>query len=156
MRETERTVILSTGMSTPEQIRHAVDVLGRERLILCHTTSTYPAPADELNLRMIHTLMHAYPDVPIGYSGHEIGLQTTVAAVALGACFVERHITLDRAILGLGPGGVGRARRPAPAGARHPRRRDGARRRRQARLRQRAAGAAQAAPRGAAASVGSR
>ena len=72
-------------------------VLGRQRLILCHTTSSYPAPSEELNLRMIHTLMHNYPDVPIGYSGHEIGLQTTVAAVALGACFVERHITLDRA-----------------------------------------------------------
>jgi N-acetylneuraminate synthase len=97
VRETQRTVILSTGMSTPEQIRHAVDVLGRERLILCHTTSSYPAPPAELNLRMIHTLMHTFPDVPIGYSGHEIGLQTTIAAVAMGACFVERHITLDRA-----------------------------------------------------------
>lgn len=97
VRETQRTVILSTGMSTPEQIRHAVDVLGRERLILCHTTSSYPAPAEELNLRMIHTLTRTYPDVVIGYSGHEIGLQTTVAAVAMGASFVERHITLDRA-----------------------------------------------------------
>jgi N-acetylneuraminate synthase len=100
IRLTQRTVILSTGMSTPEQIRHAVDVLGRERLIICHTTSSYPAPANELNLRMIHTLARSYPDVPIGYSGHEIGLQTTIAAVALGACFVERHITLDRALWG--------------------------------------------------------
>ncbi len=114
VRDTGRTVILSTGMSTPEQIRHAVEVLGREKLILCHTTSSYPAPAAELNLRMIHTLMHAYPDVPIGYSGHEIGLQTTVAAVALGACFVERHITLDRANWGsdqaasVEPGGLQR------------------------------------------------
>ncbi len=114
VRETQRTVILSTGMSTLEQIRHAVDVLGRERLILCHTTSSYPAPAEELNLRMIHTLMHAYPDVPIGYSGHEIGLQTTVASVAMGACFVERHITLDRANWGsdqaasVEPGGLAR------------------------------------------------
>ncbi|WP_375503743.1 N-acetylneuraminate synthase family protein [uncultured Jatrophihabitans sp.] len=114
VRDTGRTVILSTGMSTPDQIRHAVDVLGREKLILCHTTSSYPAPAAELNLRMIHTLMHAYPDVPIGYSGHEIGLQTTVAAVALGACFVERHITLDRANWGsdqaasVEPGGLQR------------------------------------------------
>jgi N-acetylneuraminate synthase len=114
VRETQRTVILSTGMSTPEQIRHAVGVLGRERLILCHTTSSYPAPPEELNLRMIHTLMYAYPDVPIGYSGHEIGLQTTVAAVAMGACFVERHITLDRASWGsdqaasVEPGGLTR------------------------------------------------
>jgi sialic acid synthase SpsE len=112
--ETQRTVILSTGMSTPEQIRHAVGVLGRERLIVCHTTSSYPAPPAELNLRMIHTLMHSYPDVPIGYSGHEIGLQTTVAAVAMGACFVERHITLDRAAWGsdqaasVEPGGLER------------------------------------------------
>src|SRR5438270_903889 len=87
-------VTAEIGMSTMEQIRRAVDILGRERLILCHTTSSYPAPPEELNLRMIHTLMHTYPDVPIGYSGHEIGLQTTIAAVSLGACFVERHITL--------------------------------------------------------------
>ena len=114
VRQTQRTVILSTGMSTPDQIRHAVDVLGRERLIMCHTTSSYPAPADELNLRMIHTLAYGYPDVPIGYSGHEIGLQTSIAAVALGACFVERHITLDRALWGsdqaasIEPAGVAR------------------------------------------------
>ena len=114
VRDTGRTVILSTGMSTLEQIRHAVELLGRDKLILCHTTSSYPAPPGELNLRMIHTLMHAYPDVPIGYSGHEIGLQTTVAAVSLGACFVERHITLDRANWGsdqaasVEPGGLQR------------------------------------------------
>jgi N-acetylneuraminate synthase len=114
VRQTQRTVILSTGMSTLEQIRHAVDVLGRERLIMCHTTSSYPAPAEELNLRMIHTLAYSYPDVPIGYSGHEIGLQTSIAAVALGACFVERHITLDRALWGsdqaasIEPSGVAR------------------------------------------------
>ena len=94
---------------------------------------------------MIHTLTHAYPDVPIGYSGHEIGLQTTVAAVALGACFVERHITLDRANWGsdqaasVEPGGLQRLVRDIRIG------RGRARRRRQAGLRQRAAGAAQAA-----------
>jgi N-acetylneuraminate synthase len=100
LRETQRTVILSTGMSTLAEIRHAVEVLGRERLIMCHATSSYPAPAAELNLHMIHTLSRLYPDVAIGYSGHEIGLQTTIAAVALGACFIERHITLDRAMWG--------------------------------------------------------
>ncbi|MFD1830511.1 MULTISPECIES: N-acetylneuraminate synthase family protein [Streptomyces] len=100
MRATGRTVILSTGMSTPKQIRHAVEVLGSENIVLCHATSTYPAKAAELNLRMIHTLQAEYPNVPIGYSGHETGLQTTLAAVALGACFVERHITLDRAMWG--------------------------------------------------------
>jgi N-acetylneuraminate synthase len=100
LRETGRTVILSTGMSTPRQIRHAVEVLGSDNIIMCHATSTYPAKASELNLRMIHTLQSDFPNVPIGYSGHETGLQTTLAAVALGAVFVERHITLDRAMWG--------------------------------------------------------
>ena len=100
LRATGRTIILSTGMSTPQQIRHAVEVLGSENILLCHATSTYPARAEELNLRVIHTLQAEYPNVPIGYSGHETGLQTTLAAVALGAVFVERHITLDRAMWG--------------------------------------------------------
>ncbi|MEU8782986.1 N-acetylneuraminate synthase family protein [Streptomyces sp. NPDC048637] len=114
MRATGRTVILSTGMSTPKQIRHAVEVLGSENILLCHATSTYPAKAEELNLRMINTLQDEYPNVPIGYSGHETGLQTTLAAVALGATFVERHITLDRAMWGsdqaasVEPGGLTR------------------------------------------------
>lgn len=100
MRETGKTVILSTGMSTPEQIRHAVELLGSTQTVLLHATSSYPAPAEELNLRMINTLSAEYPNVPIGYSGHEVGLQTTLCAVALGACMVERHITLDRAMWG--------------------------------------------------------
>jgi sialic acid synthase SpsE len=100
LRATGRTIILSTGMSTMRQIRHAVEVLGSDNILLCHATSTYPAPAGQLNLRMIHTLQGEFPNVPIGYSGHETGLQTTVAAVALGAVFVERHITLDRAMWG--------------------------------------------------------
>ncbi|MFD9909316.1 N-acetylneuraminate synthase family protein [Streptomyces sp. NPDC059063] len=100
LRATGRTIILSTGMSTPKQIRHAVEVLGSDNILLCHATSTYPAKAEELNLRVINTLQAEYPNVPIGYSGHETGLQTTLAAVALGATFVERHITLDRAMWG--------------------------------------------------------
>jgi N-acetylneuraminate synthase len=100
LRATGRTIILSTGMSTPRQIRHAVEVLGSDTIVLCHATSTYPAKPSELNLRMIHTLQADFPNVPIGYSGHEVGLQTTLAAVALGAVFVERHITLDRAMWG--------------------------------------------------------
>ncbi|KIF76355.1 N-acetylneuraminate synthase [Streptomyces sp. 150FB] len=100
VRSTGRTVILSSGMSTPKQIRHAVEVLGSENILLCHATSTYPAKAEELNLRVINTLQAEFPNVPIGYSGHETGLQTTLAAVALGAAFVERHITLDRAMWG--------------------------------------------------------
>lgn len=100
IRATKRTAILSTGMSTPRQIRHAVEVLGSDNIVLCHATSTYPAKPSELNLRMIHTLQSEFPNVPIGYSGHETGLQTTLAAVALGAVFIERHITLDRAMWG--------------------------------------------------------
>jgi N-acetylneuraminate synthase len=100
LRQSGRTVILSTGMSTMLEIRHAVEVLGSNNIVLCHATSTYPAANDELNLRMIHTLQSEFPNVPIGYSGHETGLQTTVAAVALGAVFVERHVTLDRAMWG--------------------------------------------------------
>jgi N-acetylneuraminate synthase len=100
MRATGRTIILSTGMSTMRQIRHAVEVLGSDNIILCHATSTYPAPTDQLNLKMIHTLQSEFPNVPIGYSGHETGLQTTLAAVAMGAVLVERHITLDRSMWG--------------------------------------------------------
>jgi sialic acid synthase SpsE len=100
LRATGQTVILSTGMSTPEQIRHAVEVLGSNGTVLLHATSTYPAPPEQLNLRMINTLQTEYPNVPIGYSGHEVGLQSTLCAVALGACMVERHITLDRSMWG--------------------------------------------------------
>lgn len=100
MRATRRTIILSTGMSTMRQIRHAVEVLGSDNIILCHATSTYPAPVAELNLKMIYALQAEFPNVPIGYSGHETGLQTTVAAVAMGAVFVERHITLNRSMWG--------------------------------------------------------
>lgn len=86
-------------MSTPDEIRAAVRFLGTQQLILMHATSTYPCKPDELNLRMIATLAREF-DCPIGYSGHETGLQTTYAAVVLGACAVERHITLDRAMWG--------------------------------------------------------
>lgn len=98
-RERGRPVILSTGMSTDEEIRQTVQILGTDRLLLTHCTSTYPCRPEELNLRVIETLRRQYP-VPIGYSGHEVGLPTTVAAVALGACYVERHITLDRSMWG--------------------------------------------------------
>ena len=94
-----RPVILSTGMSTMEQIHAAVDVLGLENLVITHATSTYPCEPDELNLRMIQTMQQEFP-CPIGYSGHEVGLIPSVVAVALGACMVERHITLDRAMWG--------------------------------------------------------
>ncbi|MDQ6678170.1 MAG: N-acetylneuraminate synthase family protein, partial [Acidobacteriota bacterium] len=106
-------VILSTGMSTLEQIDHAVDVLGKDNLILLHACSTYPAHYEELNLRVIPQLRERY-GVPVGYSGHETGLPSSIAAVALGACIIERHITIDRAGWGsdqaasLEPNGIGR------------------------------------------------
>ncbi len=95
-----RTVILSTGMSTREQIDRAIEVLGTDRLVLMHATSTYPLPPEEVNLRAMTTLAEAYPQVPVGYSGHERGLQISLAAVALGARVIERHITLDRTMWG--------------------------------------------------------
>ena len=92
-------IILSTGMSTTEEIEHAVSLINKNNLLIAHSTSSYPCPKEELNLKMINTLRANF-DCPIGYSGHEVGLQTTYASVALCACFIERHITLDRAMWG--------------------------------------------------------
>lgn len=99
VKETGKPIVLSTGMSTMDQIHAAVKVVGTDKLVLTHTTSTYPCEPEELNLRMIHTLREVFP-VPVGYSGHEVGLVTSAVAVAMGACFVERHITVDRAMWG--------------------------------------------------------
>jgi N-acetylneuraminate synthase len=98
-RATGKPIVLSTGMSTLEQIDHAVEVLGKENLILLQASSTYPAHYEELNLRAIPLMRDRY-QVPVGYSGHETGIASSVAATVLGACFVERHITLDRAMWG--------------------------------------------------------
>ncbi|HWR84955.1 MAG TPA: N-acetylneuraminate synthase family protein [Rhodoglobus sp.] len=98
--DTGKPIILSTGMSTLEQIDSAVDTLGTGNLILMHATSTYPMPPEEANLRVIPELAARYRGVPVGYSGHETGTEISVAAVALGAVAVERHITLDRAMWG--------------------------------------------------------
>ena len=94
-----RPIVISTGMSTMEEIRHTVTLLDLERLLIAHSTSSYPCKPNELNLRVIPALLEEFA-CPIGYSGHETGLQTTYATVALGASFVERHITLDRAMWG--------------------------------------------------------
>jgi N-acetylneuraminate synthase len=99
LRSKGRPLLLSTGMSSPAQIDEAMVALGRDDLVLLHCTSTYPSNVSELNLRVIPWLARRY-DVPVGYSGHEVGLATTLAAVALGACLVERHLTLDRAMWG--------------------------------------------------------
>lgn len=113
LKETGRPLILSTGMSTIKEIKAAVGYLGTENLMVTHTTSAYPCEPDELNLKMIHTLREMFP-VPVGYSGHEVGLVPSAVAVAMGACLVERHITLDRALWGsdqaasVEPGGLNR------------------------------------------------
>lgn len=97
--ETKKPIILSTGMSTIEEIDRAVGFFDSSKLILMHATSTYPLPPAEANLRAIATLRERY-GVPVGYSGHEKGLQISIAAVALGAVAVERHITMDRSMWG--------------------------------------------------------
>jgi len=97
--KTKTTTILSTGMSSMQEIDKAVSLLNDVPLAIAQATSTYPAEASELNLRAIQTFAEKYK-VPVGYSGHERGLQVTIAAVALGATFIERHITLDRSMWG--------------------------------------------------------
>ena len=92
-------LILSTGMSTMEEINHAVNILGKENLVLLHCTSTYPSDPKELNLNVIQKLKEEF-DCPVGYSGHEVGVASSVIAAVIGACMIERHITLDRAMWG--------------------------------------------------------
>ncbi len=105
-RASGRPLMISTGMSTMDEITTAIESLrtqedhNRPNLLIAHATSTYPCKIEELNLLMIRTLKQRYPEIPVGYSGHETGLAPSMAAVALGACFLERHITLDRAMWG--------------------------------------------------------
>jgi len=99
IKQTGRPVILSTGMSTMAEIEEAVALLDTDNLLICHTTSSYPCPPEELNLKMIKTLEEKF-SCPIGYSGHEVGLVPSALAVAMGASLVERHVTLDRAMWG--------------------------------------------------------
>jgi N-acetylneuraminate synthase len=97
---TGKPLILSTGMSTMNEIFRAVDEIGTDNIMIAHSTSAYPCPLEQLNLKMVPELGKLFPQVPVGYSGHETGLATTVAAVVLGARFVERHFTIDRAMWG--------------------------------------------------------
>ncbi len=99
-RKTGKPIIISTGMSTMEEIHKGVDAVGLDNLIIMHCTSAYPCEPSELNLRMIETLRNEFPNTAIGYSGHEVGLVPSAVAVALGACIIERHFTLDRAMWG--------------------------------------------------------
>ncbi len=100
MAESGKPIMISSGMSNMDHIQQAIDELGEENLLLAHSTSTYPCKLDELNLKVIPTLKNKYPAIPIGYSGHETGLAPSWAAIVLGANFLERHITLDRAMWG--------------------------------------------------------
>jgi N-acetylneuraminate synthase len=102
--QTGKPFMLSTGMSTQEEIQEAINFIRNYDenypLMIAHSTSAYPCKTEELNLQMIKTLKNLFPNTPIGYSGHETGLATTIAAVTLGATFVERHFTLDRSMWG--------------------------------------------------------
>lgn len=98
-RETAKPIVLSTGMSSVEEIDHAVEILGTNCLVLLQCTSTYPTSPSELNLRAIGTLHDRY-QVPVGFSGHDSSISTSAAAVALGACVIERHLTMDRGLWG--------------------------------------------------------
>ncbi len=100
VRKTGKPVIISTGMSTMKEIHKGVNAVGADNLVVMHSTSAYPCAPEELNLKMIETLRAEFPNIPIGYSGHEVGLVPSAIAVALGATSVERHITLDRAMWG--------------------------------------------------------
>jgi len=100
VRKTGRPLIISTGMSSMDQIHRGVDVVGEDNLVIMHCTSTYPCEPEELNLRVIETLRREFPNTPIGYSGHEVGLVPSAVAISLGATSIERHITLDRAMWG--------------------------------------------------------
>jgi len=99
IRSKGRPVIMSSGMSTMDEIRTGANTFGLDSLLICHSTSAYPCDPTELNLNMIHTLAAEF-DVSTGYSGHETGLSTTVVTAALGACLIERHITVNRAMWG--------------------------------------------------------
>ncbi len=99
-RSKNKPILLSTGMSTTDEIDKAINILDKEKLVLMHSTSSYPCKTEELNLKVIESFQDKYKDIPIGYSGHEVGLSTTLCAAALGATVIERHVTLDRSMWG--------------------------------------------------------
>ncbi|MFC1808689.1 N-acetylneuraminate synthase family protein [Candidatus Omnitrophota bacterium] len=92
-------IILSTGMADLELLKKVVEFMGCDNLIMLHTVSTYPVQNNEVNLRAMSTLEKTF-NCPVGYSGHEVGLQISLAAVAIGAVILERHVTLDRTMWG--------------------------------------------------------
>lgn len=99
IKETNRPLVVSTGMADIELVKKVVEFLGEDNIALLHTVSTYPARPENVNLNVINTFKQLF-NCPIGYSGHEVGLQITLGAAALGAHIIERHITLDRSMWG--------------------------------------------------------
>jgi N-acetylneuraminate synthase len=116
LRKLDKPLIVSTGMAEIQLVKKVVDFLGEEKIILLHTVSSYPAKPENINLNVIKTY-HDLFNCVVGYSGHEVGLQITLAAVSLGAKVIERHITLDRSMWGtdqaasVEPGGLMRLTR---------------------------------------------
>ena len=104
IKSTNLPVIISSGMSTIDEVKNSVKIFSSHDLALLHSVSTYPAKIEELNLNVIRTYYDLFPNTSIGYSGHEVGLSTSYAAVALGAKIIERHITLDRSMWGTDQG----------------------------------------------------
>ncbi len=100
LKKTKKPVIISTGMSTEKEIKNAVNILSEKNLAILHCNSSYPAPTNQLNLRYIKKLKSKFKKSVIGYSGHEINLSSSLAAVVLGARIIERHITLDKSMWG--------------------------------------------------------
>lgn len=100
LKKTKKPIIISTGMSTEKQIKKAVKILSQKNLSILHCNSSYPSRADDLNLRYIEKLKNMFKKSIIGYSGHEMNLSSSVAAIVLGAKIIERHITLDKSMWG--------------------------------------------------------
>lgn len=99
IKKTGKPILLSTGMSSMAEIRHAVELLGEDNLVIFHCTSTYPTNHNEINLKVIEQFKEEF-SCPIGYSGHERGLLPSILSVQVGASAVERHITVDRTLWG--------------------------------------------------------
>lgn len=98
-----RPLILSTGTATLGEVEEALEVCrraGNERVVLLHCTLKYPCPPEGINLRMMEHLLRAFPDVPVGLSDHSLGISVPQAAVALGACLIEKHFTVDKRLPG--------------------------------------------------------
>ncbi|RPI02402.1 MAG: N-acetylneuraminate synthase [Calditrichaeota bacterium] len=100
MKKTGRPLMLSSGMSTLEEIDAAVEYVSEKNLLLAHSTSSYPCPDPEINLLMVNSLKKRYPEAIIGYSGHDVDTLPSIVAAVLGATFIERHVTLDKTLWG--------------------------------------------------------